>query len=295
MTRSAPALSVACLAAALVGWLLVEAAETAPPKPLRVLLVAGGCCHDYATQTMLLQAGIQVRLHAEVEIEYNPDNDGFLLAKRRGRCETGAMQETETTLGPVSWQRMSEGIEKVKDRLRRAAAALDSAGIPYAVIGGNAVAAWVSRIDDSVVRNTRDVDLLVRREDLPQIARALEAVGFVHRSASILGGRGRIEMFLDGPGAKARDAVHLIFAEEKVNPEAPEASPSVDRVDPGTSEFRLLDLEALVTMKLTSYRDKDRVHLRDMLEIGQIDASWVERVPPSLRERLQALIDDPDG
>jgi len=73
MTRSAPALSVACLAAALVGWLLVEAAETAPPEPLRVLLVAGGCCHDYATQTMLLQAGIQARLHAEVEIEYNPD------------------------------------------------------------------------------------------------------------------------------------------------------------------------------------------------------------------------------
>jgi len=231
---------------------LLEAAETAPPKPLRVLLVADGCCHDCATQTMLLQAGIQARLHAEVEIEYNPDNNGFPLAKRRGRCETGAMQETATTLGPVSWQRMNEGIEKVKDRLRRAAAALDSAGIPYAVIGGNAVAAWVSRIDDSVVRNTRDVDLLVRREDLPQIARALEAVGFVHRSASILSGRGRIEMFLDGPGAKERDAVHLIFAEEKVNPEAPEASPSVDRVDPGTSEFRLLDLEALVTMKLTA-------------------------------------------
>lgn len=75
------------------------------------------------------------------------------------------MQETAPTLGPVSWQRMSEGIEKVKDRLRRASAALDTAGIPYAVIGGNAVAAWVSRVDDSVVRNTRDVDLLVMRDD----------------------------------------------------------------------------------------------------------------------------------
>jgi hypothetical protein len=205
------------------------------------------------------------------------------------------MQGTETTLEPVSWQRMSDGIEKVKDRLRRAAAALDAAGVPYAVIGGNAVAAWVSRVDDSVVRATRDVDLLVRREDLPAVTRALEAIGFVRRSASILGGRGRIEMFLDGPLAKARDAVHLIFAGEKVNPEAPEPSPGVDRVDPETSDFRLLDLEALVTMKLTSYRRKDQVHLLDMLEIGQIDASWLGRVPPSLRDRLQALLDDPEG
>jgi hypothetical protein len=48
-------------------------------------------------------------------------------------------------------------------------------------------------------------------------------------------------------------------------------------------------------MKLTSYRDKDRVHLRDMMEIGQLDASWLPRVPPALRQRLQDLLDDPDG
>ena len=53
------------------------------------------------------------------------------------------MQTAGTVIGPVSWERMSEGIEKVKDRLRRAAGALEEAGIEYAVIGGNAVAAWV--------------------------------------------------------------------------------------------------------------------------------------------------------
>jgi hypothetical protein len=190
---------------------------------------------------------------------------------------------------------MSEGIEKVKDRLRRSTAALETAGIPYAVIGGNAVAAWVSRVDDSVVRNTRDVDLLVRREDLPAVTTALEGAGFLYRSASILGGTGRIEMFLDGPGAKARDAVHLIFADERVMPESPEPSPGVDEIDPTPGDFRLLDLAALVTMKLTSYRDKDRVHLRDMMEIGQIDSLWLPRVPESLRPRLQALLDDPHG
>ncbi len=205
------------------------------------------------------------------------------------------MKPTEAVLGPVSWERMSEGIEKVRDRLRRATAALDNAGVDYAVIGGNAVAAWVSRIDDSVVRNTRDVDLLVRRSDMEQIRAAMESAGFKHRSVSILGGKGRIEMFLDGPGAKARDGVHLIFADEKVNPEALAPSPGVDEVDPTHGDFRLLDLPALVTMKLTSYRDKDRVHLRDMMEIGQLDESWLDRVPAVLRDRLQALLDDPDG
>ncbi|MGL5018815.1 MAG: hypothetical protein ACRDBP_11820 [Luteolibacter sp.] len=197
--------------------------------------------------------------------------------------------------GETSWTRMSEGIEKVKARLRRATALLESAGVPYAVIGGNAVAAWVSRVDDSVVRNTRDVDLLVRREDMDAIIAAMAGGGFIHRSVSILGGKGRIEMFLDGPGAKAREGVHLIFSGERVSPESLEPSPTVEEIDAGHSDFRLVDLEALVTMKLTSNRRKDQVHLLDMIEIGMLDESWLERVPASLRDRLQALLDDPEG
>lgn len=205
------------------------------------------------------------------------------------------MKPAEATIGPVSWDRMNQGIEKVRDRLRRATQALAGAGIDYAVIGGNAVAAWVSRVDDSVVRATRDVDLLVRRDDMGAIKEVMEAKGFIHRSVSIQGGKGRIEMFLDGPGAKARDGVHLIFAGEKFGSNSLEASPDVGQVDASSTEFRLLDLGALVTMKLTAYRDKDRVHLRDMIEIGQVDHSWLGRVPASLRDRLQALLDDPDG
>ena len=48
-------------------------------------------------------------------------------------------------------------------------------------------------------------------------------------------------------------------------------------------------------MKLTSFRDRDRTHLRDMLEIGLIDASWAERFPEELGTRLKQLIGDPDG
>jgi hypothetical protein len=140
-----------------------------------------------------------------------------------------------------------------------------------------------------------DVDILVRRADMPRIVPAMERAGFIHRTVSILGGKGHIEMFLDGPRAKVREGVHLIFADEKVNEESIEPSPSVSEVDPTHPDFRLIDLLALVTMKLTSYRDKDRVHRRDMMEIGQLDASWLPRVPPSLRQRLQDLLDDPDG
>ncbi|WP_235908445.1 ThuA domain-containing protein [Roseiconus nitratireducens] len=46
--------------------------EQSAPAPLKVLLVAGGCCHDYATQTQLLKEGIEQRIHAEVTVVFNP-------------------------------------------------------------------------------------------------------------------------------------------------------------------------------------------------------------------------------
>ena len=91
-------------------------------------------------------------------------------------------------------------VEKVRDRLRRAAAALEAAQIPYAVVGGNAVAALVSEVDEAAVRNTRDVDILLRRDDLERAKEALGKAGFIYRHVK------SIDMFLDGPGTRARDA-----------------------------------------------------------------------------------------
>ena len=48
-------------------------------------------------------------------------------------------------------------------------------------------------------------------------------------------------------------------------------------------------------MKLTSFRDKDRTHLRDLLAVGLVDASWLTRLSPELAARLQQLIDTPEG
>src|SRR5436190_4555658 len=113
---------------------------------------------------------------------------------------------SQTVLANVSWERMIRAVEKVRERLRRVAAALEKAAIPYAVVGGNAVAAWVTRVDEAAVRNTQDVDILIRRADLEAVKTALATVGFVYRHAAGL------DLFLDGPQARARDAVHIIFA-----------------------------------------------------------------------------------
>lgn len=186
------------------------------------------------------------------------------------------------------WERVALAVENVRRRLLRATAALNSASIPYAVAGGNAVAEWVGRIDQAAVRNTQDVDILIRRSDLPAVTAALSAAGFVYRHSA------GIDMFLDGPGAKARDAVHLVFANEKVRPQYSEPAADVDERDAAT-DFQVLNLDALVRMKLTSFRDKDRTHLRDMIDVGLIDETWTGRLPPELAARLGELLANPDG
>src|SRR5947209_703746 len=183
----------------------------------------------------------------------------------------------------VSWERLSNAVEKVRQRLLRAAAALGQAGVPYAVVGGNAVAAWVSRVDEAAVRNTRDVDILLRRADLERAKAALATVGFIYRHSA------GIDMFLDGPGAKARDAVHVVFANEKVRNEYLIPAPDVTDAAAGPP-FRVLSLDALVRMKLTSFRDKDRTHLRDLIGVGLIDAAWCNRLPAELAQRLRELL-----
>ena len=195
---------------------------------------------------------------------------------------------SQAKYGPISWERMIGAVEDVRRRLERAKSALEAAGIDYAVIGGNAVAAWVSRVDRAAVRNTRDVDILLRREDLEAAKVALEPAGFIYRRVK------SIDMFLDGPGAKARSAVHVLFAGEKVRRNDLVAAPTLEESEDDES-FRVVSLEALVRMKLTSYRDKNRTHLRDMIDIELIDDSWPRKYPEELGQRLQALLDDPDG
>jgi len=187
-----------------------------------------------------------------------------------------------------SWQRMIEAVQAVRDRALRATAALEKAGIPYAMAGGNAVAAWVARVDRAAVRNTQDVDILVRRSDLPAVKAALEGVGFVQ--ATVM----EVVCFIDGPNGSPRDAIHLLFAGEKVRDTYPLPTADVTESVPA-DDYAIVTLEALVRMKLNSFRRKDQTHLLDMLSLGLIDASWLPRLVSEHAARLQQLIDDPDG
>jgi hypothetical protein len=149
--------------------------------------------------------------------------------------------------------RIELAIAMVKERLRRAVTALEARGIPHAVVGGHAVAAWVARIDPAAVRTT-----------------------------------------VDGPDGKAREAVHILFAGERVKPTDAVPSPdlSAAKILDG---YRTIDLDRLIGMKLTAFRLKDRVHLLDMIDVGLIDAATLDRLPASLRPRLAELLANPDG
>jgi hypothetical protein len=191
-------------------------------------------------------------------------------------------------LGPFDIDRIFVAVEKQRERLRRATRVLQDARVPYAVIGGSAVASWVSRVDQSAVRFTQDVDILLRRDDLAAARTALESAGFCYRHAA------GVSMFLDGPDGVFREAVHVIFANEKVRQSYSAPAPDVDESE-STSEYRVVNLSALLRMKLTSFRDKDRTHVRDMIDVGLVDASWISKLSDELGARLQALLDDPDG
>src|SRR5580704_16919501 len=169
----------------------------------------------------------------------------------------------DAVVGPIGWERALIAAEKVKERLRRATKALDDAAVPYAVVGGNAVAEWVARIDEEAVRNTRDVDILIRRDDLLAARGALEAVGFFYYQLL------DVDMFIDGPQGKPSGGVHILFAGEKVRPDDGHALPALDESE-RAAEFQVASLEALLKMKLIAYRRKDQVHLLDLIGVGLI-------------------------
>ncbi len=195
---------------------------------------------------------------------------------------------TVVSFGQDVLDRMVLAVELVKQRLQRATSALESAGIKYAVIGGNAVAAWVAQVDPAAARNTVDVDLLVERSDFEKVKAALASAGFVHRHAA------GIDMFLDGPKGKPREAVHVVFAGEKVRKEYVAPAPAINEVG-RPQAFNVLSFDALVRMKLTSFRRKDQVHLQDMIDVGLLDYPYLDRLQPELAVRLKELLDHPES
>jgi hypothetical protein len=191
-------------------------------------------------------------------------------------------------LGPFSIDRMFRPLKIVREQLLRATAALNQAGISYAVIGGNAVAFCVATVDEGATRGTPNVDILISRADLQATTTAFTAAGFV-RDASF-----GCPIFLDGPDGKLRQGVQLFFAGEKIQPEYPFVAPEIHTVtDP--ANFQVLTLDLLLVMKLDADRDIDATHIRDLIGVGLVDANWLSKLPPELAARLKHILDTPDG
>ena len=192
-----------------------------------------------------------------------------------------------TITGDELWARMERAVERVNDRLRKTVRILEGAKVPYAVVGGHAVRAWVAQVDEAALRTTRDVDILVRPHDLSAMILAMTAAGFHHRMTSGL------DMFVEHPDASARDAVHVLLV-GNVEKSGDEPNPDIVPLAQ-TSDFNTVELETLVRMKLNAFRRKDQVHLIDMISLGMIDESWVGRYPENLSARLEELLNDPEG
>jgi hypothetical protein len=199
----------------------------------------------------------------------------------------------EVPLGLASWERTMRAIEKVKERLLITTAALERAGVPYAVSGDFAAAAWVARVDESAVRTCATVEVLVRRAEFAAVEAALGSVGFVRRRPGPTDRRSLV-VFVNEPGAQVRDGVFMIFAGEPLLGENPLPSPDVSEAEIIEGR-RVLSLDALVRMELATNKALQGMRLCDLMDVGLIDASWRDRVPPELQVRLQEILDNPEG
>jgi len=192
------------------------------------------------------------------------------------------------TRGFDVFEKSQEYRTAVVDRMYRTAAALQRANVPYGIAGGNAIASWVATVDPAAVRATQDVDILLRRSDLDAAIAAMKQAGFIYHHAASL------DFFTDGPQGRARDGVHIVFAGERVRPEYNIPAPTLEQVVLTKQGYYVVGLEAMVTMKLTSNRRKDQVHIDDLISVNLIDATWLDRVPAELAPRLKHLLDNPE-
>jgi hypothetical protein len=180
-------------------------------------------------------------------------------------------------------------MDEIEDRKRRITAVLAQHGVEYALIGGQAVIAWVSTVDPDATRTTKDVDILLRRSDLERAKHAAATAGFEYYE--ILG----TGMFLEQENQSPKRAVHVVWAGEFVRPgEALPAAPLEGAVVMGQG-LSVVSLDWLVKMKLTAWRLHDRVHIRDLIDVGLIDESWCAKLPAELAPRLKQLIEAPNA
>lgn len=179
-------------------------------------------------------------------------------------------------------------VQRVQEQLRKTTAALEKEGVPFAVIGGNAVALWVGSVNPAAVRTTKDVDILLRRQDLWRAAAAMQQAGFIPEEVH------GVSMFLDREDPLPSRGVHVVIAGEKVRPEYTHAAPDLANAARSADGVPIVSLYDLLIMKLQSCRDLDRAHIRDLMKVGLITQEIVNPLPADLRERFEGILANPE-
>ncbi len=168
----------------------------------------------------------------------------------------------------------------VQAALRRIAQRLNELGIPYAVAGGMAL------FQHGYRRFTEDVDILVTKEGLKEIHKALDGRGYVRpfeRSKNLRDTEAgvRIEFLLAGdhPGDGKPKAV---------------AFPNPQTVSIEREGIRYLSLPALVELKLASGmtgsdRMKDLADVQELIKILGLPEEFATNIDASVRDRYEEL------
>jgi hypothetical protein len=182
------------------------------------------------------------------------------------------------------WRQYVMALDDVTARLQKITRALAEASVEHALVGGQAVALWVATRDPAAVRTTKDVDILIRREDLARARAAALSVGMDYFEVMGVG------MFLEREDPNPRHAVHLLWAGEKVRASHECPAPTIDQRETLSPGLPVVSLSGLVLMKLQANRDQDRVHLRDMIEVGLVGREMLAGLPPEAAGRWAALL-----
>ncbi len=115
---------------------------------------------------------------------------------------------------------------------------------------------------------------------MPAITAALTKLGYAREDLRDL------VLFIDPDEPSKKSGVHLVWAGEKLRPSYTTPSPDVGESVRDPEGYWVVDLSALLRMKLTSFRDIDRVHIADMIGVGLITGAVRATLQPELLARL---------
>ncbi len=169
--------------------------------------------------------------------------------------------------------------------LQKLSVPLEKAGVPHELVGGLAVFLHVENADSTHSSLTRYIDLMIERADLPRVIAIAESQGFRFRH------RAGVDTLLYGESTSARNVIHLLFAHEKVKASQLEEHPAIrpTRTVLHGQDFLVIPVLELVRMKLNSFRDQDRVHIRGLEAAGLITAEIESVLSLEQRNRLRHI------